>query len=85
MKNNIFKSIVSLVLTVSMLFSFSSLFSVSAITQMGTVIKDSVRVRTSPTTTKDNKLYVDDVVVNLITGDVVTILDTVNSDSDTNY
>ncbi len=85
MKNNIFKSIVSLVLTVSMLFSFSSLFSVSAITQMGTVIKDSVRVRTSPTTTKDNKLYVDDVVVNLNTGDVVTILDTVNSDGDTDY
>ncbi len=85
MKNSIFKSFISIVLTVSMLFSFSTLFSVSAVNQTGTIIKDSVRVRTSPTTTKDNKLYVDGIVVNLNSGDAVTVLNTVDSDGDAEY
>lgn len=85
MKNSIFKSIISVILTISMLFSFSALFSVNAVNQTGTVVNDSVRVRTSPTTTKDNKYYVDGIVVNLNSGDVVTILDTVDSDSDEQF
>ena len=85
MKNNVLKGIVSIVLTISMLFSFSAFFFVNAISQTGTVLKDSVRVRTSPTTTKDNKLMVNGVVVNLNSGDIVTILDTVDSDGDETY
>ena len=85
MKNSIFKSIVSLVLTISMLFSFSALFLTNAASQKGTIIKDYVRVRTSPTTNLSNKLYVNGTEVQLNTGEVVTILDTVNSDGDDNY
>lgn len=85
MKNSIFKSIVSVVLTISMLFSFSTLFLTNAASQKGTIIKDYVRVRTSPTTNLSNKLYVNGTEVKLNTGEVVTILDTVNSDGDDNY
>lgn len=85
MKNSIIKSIVSVVLTISMLFSFSALFLTNAASQKGTIIKDYVRVRTSPTTNLSNKLYVNGTEVQLNTGEVVTILDTVNSDGDDNY
>ncbi len=86
MQNRISKSIISIVLSLSILFSFASYFAVSAVTQTGTVIKDGVRVRTSPTTTVDtNKLMVNGLVVNLNIGDMVTILETVNSDGDDKY
>lgn len=85
MRNSIFKSIVSVILTISMLFSFSAFFFSSAASQTGTILNDDVRVRTSPTTAKDNKLKVDGSVVLLNTGDVVTILDTVDSDGDETY
>lgn len=85
MKNSIFKSIISIVLTISMLFSFSALFLTSAVSQKGTITKDFVRVRTSPTTKLSNKLYVNGTEVQLNTGDIVTILDTVNSDGDSTY
>ncbi len=86
MKTSIFKSIVSLILVIAMLFSFSAYFVVNAVDQIGTVVKDSVRVRTTPTTTtSENKLTVNGVVVNLNTGDEVTILDTVDSDGDDTY
>lgn len=85
MKNSIFKSIVSVVLTVSMLFSFSAFFLTSAVSQTGIITKDYVRVRTSPTTTLSNQLYVNGTEVQLNTGDVVTILDTVNSNGDNTY
>lgn len=85
MKNTVFKSIVSVLLTISLLFSFSALFSVSAATQTGTVTNDYVRVRKTPTTKINNKLIVNNVEVQLNTGDVVTILDTVSSDGDETY
>ena len=86
MQNRIFKSIISVILCVSILFSFASFFAVSAATQTGTVIYDGVRVRTSPTTTIDtNKLTVGGVVVNLNKNDTVTILAEVNSEGDSTY
>lgn len=86
MQNSFMKSIISVILCISMLFSFASYFAVSAATQYGTVIRDTVRVRTSPTTTIDNnKLTINGVVVNLNSGDSVTILDTVDSDGDKDF
>lgn len=86
MQNRIFKSIISVILCISILFSLTSYFAVSAATQTGTVIYDGVRVRTSPTTTIDtNKLTVGGVVVNLNKNDTVTILAEVNSDGDSTY
>lgn len=90
MKNSIFKSIISVVLTVSMLFSFSALFSVSAVNQTGTVVKDYVNIRTSATTKQGVKNILKDVLsdndnkyVMLNTGHDVTILETVNSPDET--
>ncbi len=86
MKTKLLKSIISVSLCLSILLSLVSFFTVSAATQKGVVIRDSVRVRTSPTTTIDtNKLMVGGYVVNLNTGDEVTILETVDSDGDTTY
>ena len=92
MKNSILKSIVSLVLTVSMLFSFSALLSVSATTQKGTITKDYVNIRTTPSTKpgvsnilKDDLSDNDNKYIMLNTGHDITILETVNSPDDTNY
>lgn len=85
MHNRVFKSIISVLLIVSMLFSFSAFFSSSAVSEKGTILKDSVRVRTSPTTTKQNQLIVSNETVFLNTGDIVTIIDTVDSDGDETY
>ncbi len=86
MRNSVFKSIISVILCFSILFSFASYFAVSAATQSGVVIYDGVRVRTSPTTTiGTNKLTVNGVVVNLNSGDTVTVLEKVNSNGDTTY
>lgn len=86
MQNRFFKSVISVILCISILFSFTSFFAVSAATQTGIVNESGVRVRTSPTTTIDtNKLMVGGVVVNLNKNDTVTILDKVDSDGDSTY
>ncbi len=74
MKNSIFKSIVSVVLTVSMLFSFSALFYVNATDTKTGVITTTARLRTGPGT---NHAQVVDKYGNLFAlykDDVVTIL-----------
>ena len=50
MKNSIFKSIVSVVLTISMLFSFSAFFFVNATETKTGVITTTARLRTGPGT-----------------------------------
>ncbi len=74
MKNSIFKSIVSVVLTISMLFSFSALFCVNAAETKTGVITTTARLRTGPGT---NHAQVVDKYGNLFAlykDDVVTIL-----------
>lgn len=74
MKNSIFKSIVSVILTVSMLFSFSALFYVNATETKIGVITTTARLRTGPGT---NHAQVIDKYSNpfaLWKDDVVTIL-----------
>lgn len=74
MKNSIFKSVVSLVLTISMLFSFSALFCVNAAETKTGVITTTARLRTGPGT---NHAQVVDKYGNLFAlykDDVVTIL-----------
>lgn len=85
MHNRVFKSIISVFLTVSMLISFSVFFSSFAASEKGTILNDSVRVRTSPTTTKENQLTISNKDIFLNTGDVVTIIDTVDSEGDNTY
>ncbi len=74
MKNSIFKSIVSVVLTISMLFSFSALFYVNAAETKIGVITTTARLRMGPGT---NHAQVVDKYGNLFAlykDDVVTIL-----------
>ena len=79
MKHNAFKSIISLLLTVSILFSLSASFFVYAESKSGYINDTNVRVRTSPSTKAgDNLLYVSGTYVKLHTGHSVTLLDTVN-------
>ena len=85
MKNSIFKSIVSIVLTISMLFSFSALFYVNAAETKIGVITTTARLRTGPGT---NHAQVVDKYGNLFAlykDDVVTILsEHKSSNNDTN-
>lgn len=90
MQNKVFKSIISLVLCLSMLFSFASYFVVSAATQTGTITNDYINVRTSPSTKPGvSNILKDDLSDNpnkyvmLDTGHSVTILETVNSPDET--
>ena len=87
MKNSIFKSIVSLLLTIAILFSLSASFFVSATTQIGYVNATiPLNVRTTPSTNDgDNKLYVNGTKVQLLTNHQVTVLETVDSINDTSY
>lgn len=74
MKNSIFKSIISVVLTISMLFSFSAHFYVNATDTKTGVITTTARLRTGPGT---NHAQVVDKYGNLFAlykDDVVTIL-----------
>ncbi len=74
MKNSIFKSIVSVVLTISMLFSFSAFFFVNATETRTGVITTTARLRSGPGT---NHAQVVDKYGNLFAlwkDDVVTIL-----------
>ncbi len=84
MKNKLFNSAISVLLVISILLSFS--FVSFAESKIGVLTKDSVRVRTSPTTNSStNILKHNGYNVLLNTGDEVTILDTVDSPDDTSY
>ncbi|MBR4891010.1 MAG: Ig-like domain-containing protein, partial [Clostridia bacterium] len=89
MKNSIFKSIVSVVLTISILFSFSALFSVSAISKTGYIVYGltyKVKVRTTPTTVPgdSNRLKYNNAYVMLPSVYEIVILDeNVKSPDDT--
>lgn len=86
MQNKVFKSFVSVILTVSILFSFSFVFSVSAESKAGYITHDNLRVRTTPTTvSSDNILKYNNTTINLHTNDSVTIVDKVSSIGDDNY
>ncbi len=83
MKQNVFKSIISLLLTVSILFSLSASFFVYAESKSGYINDTNVQVRLSPTTTNgDNRLYVSGERVKLHTGHSVTVFETVDSIND---
>ncbi len=86
MKNSIFKSIVSIILVISILFSFSFLFSASAESKAGYVTGTDVgvKVRTSPTAVPtDNIIQVNGKNLVLYKNHSVTILETVDSQGDT--
>ena len=74
MKNSIFKSIVSLVLTISMLFSFSSIFFVNAADTKTGVIITTARLRTGPGTNHSQTVDKYGEKIALYKDDVVTIL-----------
>ena len=81
MKKSVFKSLISLLLTISILFSLSASFFVSATSQLGYVNATiPLNVRTTPSTKDgDNKLYVDGTKVQLNTNHQITVLETVDS------
>ncbi len=74
MKNSIFKSIVSVVLTISMLFSFSALFFVNAAETKTGVVNDTARLRTGPGTNHEQVVNKSGTKIALYKDDVVTIL-----------
>lgn len=87
MQKRFFKSIISVILCISILFSFASFFVVSAATQSGYIIDGltySVRVRTSPSTVpgNSNRLEYNGSYVMLSSGHPVTVLETVSSPDD---
>ena len=83
MKHNVFKSIISLLLTVSILFSLSVSFFVYSASQPGYINNTNVRVRTTPSTKDgDNKLKVSGTEVKLQAGHSVKVLETVDSIKD---
>ncbi len=78
MKKSFLKSLLSLVIVLSMLMSFASYFTVFAV-QTGYITHDYINVRSSPTAAiSTNKLG-----IQLNTGHEVTIIETVDSDGDT--
>lgn len=92
MQNRIFKSIISVILCVSILFSLASYFAVSAATQYGNITASYVNVRTSPTTTqgvknilKDDTSDNENKYVMLNSGHDVTVIEKVKSTDDTKY
>ncbi len=85
MKNHLFKSIVSIFLVISILFSFSFIFAVSAESKTGYINMDSVKVRKSPTTLESNEIKIGDNNLLLNKNHSVTILETVDSQGDSNY
>lgn len=74
MKNSIFKSIVSLVLTISMLFSFSALLFVNAAETKTGVIITTARLRSGPGTNHSQVVDKYGEKIALYKDDVVTIL-----------
>ena len=87
MKNKFLHRLISLVLVISTLMSFSGFFSAYASSNIkkGYITDDNVFVRKSPTTTKDNKLKHNGSNIMLDTGHEVSIIETVDSDGDSNY
>lgn len=86
MKNQLFKSFVSVILAISIFFSFSFMFSVSAESKSGYITHNSVKVRTTPTSVPTNNIIkIGDSNLLLNKNHSVTILETVNSDGDDNY
>lgn len=83
MRNNILKSVLSLIIVISFILSFSSLFYVNAASQAGYINDSYVNVRTSPSTKDgDNKLYLSGKGVQLQSGHSVTVFETVYSLND---
>lgn len=92
MQNSFFKSIISVILCISMLFSFASYFVVNAATQLGYITESYVNVRTSPSTTpgvanikKDDSSDNANKYVMLNYGHDVTIIEKITSPDDTKY
>ena len=86
MQSKSFKSVISVILVISILFSFSFVFSASAETKTGYITHDLLRVRTSPTTvSNDNILKHNGTTINLHTNHIVTIIEKVKSPDDDNY
>ncbi len=84
LKNSIFKSIVSIILALSILFSFSFLFSASAESKLGYITHNGVFVRSSPAAlSNENKILVGGNPLQLDKNHSVTILETVDSQGDT--
>ncbi len=82
MQKKLLKSMVSVILCISILFSFASYFTASAATQQGLITNDSIRVRTSPSTNPGDTNRLKDSngsYVMLNTGHSVTVLETVKS------
>lgn len=87
MQNRIFKSIISVILCVSILFSLTSYFAVSAATQSGyiTDLDIPTKVRTTPTSKITTNILKDSSGLNVVLGSrhPVTVIETVSSDGDT--
>ncbi len=87
MQNRVFKSIISIVLCVSILFSFASYFSVSAATQSGYIADLDIptKVRKTPTSKISTNILKDSNGNNVLLNSrhEVTVLETVDSDGDT--
>lgn len=83
MKQSIYKSLISLLLTVSILLSLSASFFVNAASQNGYINNTHVRVRKTPSTKDgDNFLYDSGNIVKLQTNHQVTVIETVDSIED---
>ena len=86
MQSKKFRSLISVMLVISILFSFSFVFSASAETKTGYITHDSLRVRTTATTvSSDNILKHNGTTINLHTNDTVTIIKKVDSIGDDNF
>lgn len=87
MRKRVFKSIISVVLCLSILFSFASYFAVSAATQSGyiTDLDSPTKVRKTPTSKITTNILKDSNGNNVVlySGHEVTVLETVDSDGDT--
>ena len=87
MQNRVFKSIISIVLCVSILFSFASYFAVSAATQSGYIADLDIptKVRKTPTSKISTNILKDSNGNNVLLNSrhEVTVLETVDSDGDT--
>ena len=86
MQNRILKSIISVILCISILFSLASYFAVSAATQSGyiTDLDTPTRVRITPTSKISTNILKDSKGLNVVLGSrhEVTVLETVSSDGD---
>ena len=86
MKNKLFKSLISVMLVLSILMSFSYCFVANAQAKTGYITDDKIRVRTSPSTVPgdSNRLTHNGEKVMLNAGHEVSVLETVSSPDDSN-